>query len=133
MMLRHLKIGVRLAVGFGGLVTIALTILAIFYFNNANQLIAQAEQRELQSLHGAIDAQIESQTFFAEAMSAIVANQSSVQAAFFDADRTALTEEWLPVFTHLQQEYGVAQFQFHTAPATSFLRLHKPEHYGDDL
>ena len=132
-MLRHLKIGVRLAVGFGGLVTIALTILAIFYFNNANQLIAQAEQRELQSLHGAIDAQIESQTFFAEAMSAIVANQSSVQAAFFDADRTALTEEWLPVFTHLQQEYGVAQFQFHTAPATSFLRLHKPEHYGDDL
>lgn len=63
-MLRHLKIGVRLAVGFGGLVTIALMILAIFYFNNANQLIAQAEQRELQSLHGAIDAQIESQTFF---------------------------------------------------------------------
>lgn len=46
-MLRHLKIGVRLAVGFGGLATIALTILAIFYFNNANQLIAQAEQREL--------------------------------------------------------------------------------------
>ncbi|MCB0747108.1 MAG: PAS domain-containing protein, partial [Ignavibacteriae bacterium] len=33
----------------------------------------------------------------------------------------------------LQKEHDVVQLQFHTPPAKSFLRLHKPEKFGDDL
>lgn len=36
-------------------------------------------------------------------------------------------------FADMKKKYGIAQFQFHTPPATSFLRLHKPEKFGDDL
>ena len=36
-------------------------------------------------------------------------------------------------FAELKSAYGVEQFQFHTAPATSFLRVHQPEKFGDDL
>ncbi|MGO2090100.1 MAG: methyl-accepting chemotaxis protein [Oceanisphaera sp.] len=132
-MLRRLNIGTRLAIGFGGLVAITVVIMALFYLANANRIIEQAEKRELQSLLGAANAQLESQTFFAEAMSRIVAEQPSVQAKLAAQDRQGLVEQFQPVFTQLQQHYGVAQFQFHTAPATSFLRLHKLEKYGDDL
>ena len=132
-MLRNLTIGTRLAAGFGGLVAITVLIIALFYLANANRLIEQAEKRELQGLYGATRAQLQTQTFFAEAMSALVANQPQVQALFAEGDRDGLSAQFKPAFDRLKQDYGVAQFQFHTAPATSFLRLHKPEQFGDDL
>lgn len=33
----------------------------------------------------------------------------------------------------MKKEYGARQMQFHTPPATSFFRVHKPEKFGDDL
>ncbi|MCB0746250.1 MAG: PAS domain-containing protein, partial [Ignavibacteriae bacterium] len=33
----------------------------------------------------------------------------------------------------LQKEHDIVQLQFHTPPAVSFLRLHKPSKFGDDL
>lgn len=132
-MFRNLTIGTRLAGGFASLVAVTIAILALFYLVNSNQLIAEAEKREMESLYVAASSQINTQALYAEAMSAIVANQPSVQQAFADGDRAKLTAEFKPVFDVLKQRYGVAQFQFHTAPATSFLRLHKLEQFGDDL
>lgn len=37
------------------------------------------------------------------------------------------------MFATQKDKYGVTQVQFHTAPATSFLRLQAPERFGDDL
>lgn len=132
-MFRNLAIGTRLAGGFSGLVALAVTVMAIFYLVNSNNLIAEAEKREMESLYGAVRSQINTEALFAEAMSAIVANQPSIKKAFAERDRNLLTSEFKPVFDVLKQKYGVAQFQFHTAPATSFLRLHKLEKFGDDL
>ena len=56
-----------------------------------------------------------------------------MQKAFAERDRARLTEMLLPTFDTLKKEYGVRQFQFHEPPATSFLRLHKVEKFGDDL
>ncbi|AEY02901.1 methyl-accepting chemotaxis sensory transducer [Oceanimonas sp. GK1] len=132
-MFRNVNIGTRLAAGVGGLVAITVLAMSFFYLANANRLIAQAEKRELQGLYGAVRAQIDTQALFAEAMSAMVAAQPGVQSAFANGERERLAGQFLPVFKRLEQHYGVAQFQFHTAPATSFLRLHRPEKYGDDL
>ncbi|MDX1268248.1 MAG: cache domain-containing protein, partial [Oceanisphaera sp.] len=132
-MFRNLNIKTRLAAGFGVLVAITVTIMALFYLSNANHLITQAEKRELQSLYDTTRAQIDTQARFSEAMSAIVAAQPGVQARFAAGDRLGLIEQFEPVFQQLQQHYGVAQFQFHTAPATSFLRLHQLQKHGDDL
>lgn len=132
-MFRNLTIGTRLAGGFTSLVALTVAIMAIFYLVNSNQLISEAEKREMESLYGAASSQINTQALFAEAMSAIVANQPSVKQAFAEGNRAELTREFKPVFDVLKQHYGVAQFQFHTAPATSYLRLHKLDKYGDDL
>jgi methyl-accepting chemotaxis protein len=61
-------------------------------------------------------------------------NDKAVVQAFENKDRELLKSILLPVYINkLKSEYGIAQFQFHLPPATSFLRLHKPAKFGDDL
>ncbi len=132
-MFRNLPIGTRLAGGFAILVAITVGVMATFYLVNSSQLIAEAEKRELENLFEAVNSQIKTQSLFAEAMSAIVANHPQAQQAFAERDRESLTRQFKPVFDVLGKHYGVAQFQFHTPPATSFLRLHKLEKHSDDL
>lgn len=55
-----------------------------------------------------------------------------VQQAFAERNREELLRLTAPVFEQVKKE-GIEQFQFHLPPAISFLRLHQPEKYGDDL
>ncbi len=56
-----------------------------------------------------------------------------MQAAFAAGDRQRLITLTLPAYQVLAKQYGVAQAQFHLPPATSFLRLHQLDRFGDDL
>jgi methyl-accepting chemotaxis protein len=69
----------------------------------------------------------------ARALASWVAEDKDVAAAFANRDREALLTRLLPIFDALKGPLNLSQFQFHLPPATSFLRLHKPEKYGDDL
>jgi len=62
-----------------------------------------------------------------------LATNPDITAAFAARDRDRLLELTEAPFAALQEEYGAAQLQFHTPPATSFLRTHMPDRYGDDL
>jgi methyl-accepting chemotaxis protein len=59
--------------------------------------------------------------------------QPQIGEAFARGDREALQRELAPVFARLKKDFGAKQMQFHTAPAISFLRLHEPAKFGDDL
>ena len=61
-----------------------------------------------------------------------VSENKEVQRLFAEGDREGLKDLLLPVWEKVYA-LGVAQFQFHTPDSHSFLRLHKPEKYGDDL
>ncbi len=66
-------------------------------------------------------------------MSAVVASIPAVQEAMAKDDRDALMRLFGPGFAAMKSEYGVDQFQFHAPPAVSFLRIHQPSKFGDDL
>jgi len=67
------------------------------------------------------------------AMETLLSNQEIVKL-FAERDREKLKEILLPIYLErYKKKYRVAQFQFHIPPATSFLRLHKPLKFGDDL
>ncbi|WP_436428207.1 cache domain-containing protein, partial [Enterococcus faecium] len=66
-------------------------------------------------------------------MSAVVATMPAVQEAMARDDRAALIKLFGPGFAALKSDYGVDQFQFHTPPALSYLRVHQPAKFGDDL
>ncbi|TYO93367.1 methyl-accepting chemotaxis protein [Desulfallas thermosapovorans] len=61
-----------------------------------------------------------------------VAANPEIQEAFARRDRERLQNLTMPIYERVSRE-GIEQFQFHLAPATSFLRLHAPDQYGDDL
>ncbi|MGY0571772.1 cache domain-containing protein [Bradyrhizobium sp. RDM12] len=96
-------------------------------------IIDRADQRELRSHYDALLSRIAEESHRAAAMSAVVAAMPATQEAMARQDREALIRLFGPVFAATKSEYGVEQFQFHTPPATSFLRVHQPANFGDDL
>lgn len=132
-MLRQFNIGLRLAVGLGLITAVTVVVMTVFYLFKSTALINQAEKRELDGLYQAARSQVTTRAEFAEAMSAMVASQPGTPALLAAGDRDGLTERYAPVYDVLSKNYGVAQFQFHVPPATSMLRLHNLNKFGDDL
>ena len=97
------------------------------------QILRTSEQRELEAIRQDMLHGIEQEGKSAATLSALVAGIPQVQQAFADGDREVLKSMFLAGFTTLKKEYGVRQFQFHTPPAISFLRVHKAARFGDDL
>jgi methyl-accepting chemotaxis protein len=63
-----------------------------------------------------------------------ILNDKEVVSLFEKRDRVELQNHLLPLYnSSLKPEYNIRQFQFHIDSATSFLRLHKPSKFGDDL
>ncbi len=60
-----------------------------------------------------------------------ISNNKHVAKLFAERNREKLIDELLPLFESIKEE--VAQFQFHLPNSDSFLRLHKPEKFGDSL
>lgn len=61
------------------------------------------------------------------------ASNPEIQAAFAAQDRQRLTDLTLESYTILKDQYDISQYQFHLTSDISFLRLHSPDKYGDDL
>ncbi len=93
----------------------------------------QAEQLRLEAKYNGIIKSFDDTARSATAMALVVASMPDVQSAFGERNREELSRLTLPFFQHEKEKLSLAQFQFHTPPATSFLRLHKPEKFGDDL
>lgn len=96
-------------------------------------IIDRADQRELRSHYDALQSRITEESHRAAAMSAVVAAMPATQEAMAKQDREALVRLFGPVFAAIKSDYGVDQFQFHVPPATSYLRVHQPAKFGDDL
>lgn len=120
-----LAMGISIAALGGALTYANLSIM--------QTLIAEAEKSALDAHLKALSNSIAAETHRAESMSALVASLPLVAAQFEAGDRKALSALFVPGFSQLKKGYGVEQFQFHTPPATSMLRVHMPEKSGDDL
>lgn len=129
----NLKISTRIVIGLCILLLAVMTFIMPLVLSEFSSQAEKSEQRELHKLYQTAVAEIASSGKLAEAMATIVSLTPEVQSAFAERDRNELASRTLPIFTKLKQEFAVQQFQFHTPPATSFLRLHRPEKFGDDL
>ncbi|MDT0580967.1 methyl-accepting chemotaxis protein [Brumicola blandensis] len=132
-MFDSLKISTRVQLGFSVVLVFAIVLIVSVVHLNIVGIIGQAEQRELLNLHESAAAEIESEGRLAQAMSHIIAHTPHWNKLLKERRRDELAQEMDPMFQSLKEQYGIRQFQFHLPPATSFLRAHKPEKYGDDL
>ncbi|WP_312467920.1 methyl-accepting chemotaxis protein [Stutzerimonas nitrititolerans] len=132
-MFANIRIGQRIAISFVLLLIVTVTVLASLFFGRFENLLADAERRELRSIADNVGTAIASESLTAERLSALVASIPEVRQAMAGNDRQRLSELFVPGYQQLAKDYGLSQFQFHKAPATSFLRVHKPAQFGDDL
>jgi methyl-accepting chemotaxis protein len=75
---------------------------------------------------------IRSEAKRARLLAGFTAELPDIRRMFAARDRAGLAEALKPSFAAARGS-GVEQFQFHEPPARSFLRLHQPDKFGDDL
>ena len=122
-MLSLILIGLLLVVG-------ALVSLSVV---KQTRIAEQEEDRRFGDHYVSFLTTIEEHGETALALAINFAHTPDVQQAFAARDREELTRLTLPVYRVLNEEFDIPVFHFHLPPATSFLRLHLLEQYGDDL
>lgn len=132
-MLNRLNLRAKIMLPMTAVIVITGLTLAVTNLRTMQLLVDNAEKAELNAHLTAFHNTIASEGQLAETLSALVASIPLVQEKMASNDRQALSDLFVPGFKTLQQRYGVEQFQFHTPPAISYLRVHKPEKFGDDL
>ncbi len=124
----------KLIVGLAILIVLTLAIgkPTAYYFaekqfyeqhkQKVENLVTDAQRKLLQS-------PLEKLTLLANTMSML----PTVQQDLAVEDRDNLLAFAMPIYKELQEDMDINVFHFHLPPATSFLRLQKPEKFGDDL
>ena len=123
----------RMSLMIMGLVLLISATLTGSIFIDVSDIIKENEHVEMHALASSVEQKIENESRMAAALAAMVAAMPETQQAFAAGDRERLIELFHAAFLKLNADYGARQMQFHTPPATSFLRLHKLDKYGDDL
>ena len=95
--------------------------------------INESLQNRLHEMQVELGSRIAAESDRAVALARTVAAIPLVGEAMAKGDRPALLSMFGPVYDKERQALAIDQFQFHTSPATSFLRVHQPEKFGDDL
>ncbi|MBI3444727.1 MAG: HAMP domain-containing protein [Magnetospirillum sp.] len=128
-----IKIRERLIISFAGLLAVVVIGALPLMLRQMSTTIVRAETRELEGFNHAFDAAVQAQSGIGAGMAWLVATMPEVDSAFAAGDRSRLAAMFQSGFSPLKAKVGVDQFQFHLPPATSFLRLHLPDKFGDDL
>ncbi|MCF8480579.1 MAG: CZB domain-containing protein [Rhodospirillum sp.] len=131
--MQNLSIVWRLSLAMLGVAALSTGIMALVFTGYLGDVTDKALERELERYHQTFHARLEAEAFRAQSMAALAGSVPAAAAALAGGDRDALGALYNATFPLLHDTYGVRQFQFHLPPATSFLRVHKPETFGDDL
>jgi GAF domain-containing protein/HAMP domain-containing protein len=114
------------------LFALLLLVLLGYVYITFQTSSAEEEQRVLFTLNETFESEIENQEKIALSLAQEIASNADAQQAFASRDRDALQELMEPMFARLQQ-FNVNQIHFHIPPGVSFLRVHEPESFGDEL
>jgi len=110
----------------------AITMFVVSY-RFGTSLIHVNEAERLRNQYQIFLNDIEMKRDMAMSLAFLVAKNPAVAEAFARRDRDRLIELLLPAYQTLSTEFGVKQFHFHVPPATSFLRLHALQQYGEEM
>jgi methyl-accepting chemotaxis protein len=128
-----LSISARFSLATATLIVLIVAVITLVAISRMEETLRETERQQLLEFHEAVIGQATAEGYRGQSMAALVASIPEVQKAFADGDRETLKRMFAPGFAELKKLYATRQFQFHTPPAYSFLRIHKLEKFGDDL
>ncbi len=124
----------KLIVGLGILIilTIAIAKPTISYFTE-KQFYQEQEIQVISLIKEAHNQLLLAPIERVTLLSRTISLMPTVQRSMAIRDRDSLLTSVMPLYQQLKKEMDLNVFHFHLPPAISFLRLHRPEKFGDDL
>ncbi len=130
--IREIKYFLPGIIGIGFLVMIVINGARTYY--NGKVELENSHNEMINNINKDLQILLSEEVRNMEVASELLLNDKEVLQLFSWQDRGMLADHLLPIYqSKLKPEFGVKQFQFHLPPATSFLRLHKVQKFGDDL
>ncbi len=105
--------------------------LSIYSLNQSTGVLEGEEEEFFEALGDFTRAQLDDRLEMARVNVQRTANNKIVQELFADGDRQELVDLMVPEIEAVEDEVG--RVHFHNPDSTSFLRVHRPDRYGDDL
>lgn len=128
------KVKTKLLTTLGLLVTLMVAIPSFFsYRTTIENAVSRLEEELTTAIVQVRDQLTVEKPEQLKLLAHTVAGMPSIQDNVMFQDRDSLLGVTLPLYQNLQKLLDLNVFHFHVAPAISFLRLQKPEKFGDDL
>jgi hypothetical protein len=115
--------------------SIVIVIVTISFVSAqiSHRMAAASEDEQFKLMAEIMKAKVSGAENKALASAETIASMPSVKKAFAERDREALLAVSKDAYDIQHQKYGANLGQFHLPDFTSFLRLHTPARFGDDL
>jgi methyl-accepting chemotaxis protein len=128
-----MKIQTKISLLAFALVAASSTVVAIPLVMSQYTTIKDAERSQLRSLVKRVELSLAQTGERNETVAAAIVASPQLGKSLAEEDRQGLFKFLEPVFSTFKSTYGMTQMQAHLPPATSFLRLHQPDKFGDDM
>lgn len=116
---------------------LAIVVVVVASAVLSNQLFSglttAVEQEQLQLMRSIMEFNMKGAEGRALARAEMLASLPFVRETLAAQDRDGLLAAMSAMFENQKERHSVDQMQFHLPPATSFLRVHSPTQFGDDL
>ncbi len=131
--LHNISLKWKLIIPFLFLAFMGATALFVVSYRFQADLIHLNEEKRLRNKYQYFLNDIEFKTNMATSLAYLVATNPDVAEAFAKRDRKRLIELLHPAYKRLHKDFAIKIFHFHVPPATSFLRLHALDQYGEEM
>lgn len=126
-----MSLKLKMALIISGVIVGIFLVFTYFTLDNMIDLIEESENEKYQLLISSVESKIEQKILDTKVSVLTIANNTEIQKNFAEHNREKLIAMLLPVFNAIKSD--VPRFHFHLPDSTSFLRLQKPEKFGDSL
>ncbi|MFC1821684.1 cache domain-containing protein [Thermodesulfobacteriota bacterium] len=123
----------KLMIPFLLLAFIGTSTLTFIGLTSQQNLIEQGEKKEIRHYYHHFLNRLNQKKIEALSLATMIAEIPEVQKLLAERDRAALNDLLVNTFIRLKTDFNIEQFHFHIPPATSFLRLHSPDKFGEDM
>jgi PAS domain S-box-containing protein len=131
--IQNISLKWKLVIPFLFLAAMGAAALFLVSYRFQAGLIQVNEDARLRNLYQVFLNDIESRKNTALSLAYLAAMNPEVAKALAQRDRKRLITLLYPAYQILERDFGVRQFHFHLPPATSFLRFHALDQYGEKM
>ncbi|MBF0093976.1 MAG: hypothetical protein HQL33_06510 [Alphaproteobacteria bacterium] len=114
-------------------VVAVITMVSFVSYLISHRMTAEFEDEQFKLMGQIMQSKLHGAEGKAIAAAEMMVAMPEVGGAFAARDRARLLAATRDAYRVQHEKYGISQAQFHLAPAESFLRVHNPEKFGDDL